>query len=357
MRSTAVGLAVMLAACGHKAEQPAPPAVVGKDAALPIAPGDAPAPSDAALALAPAPPLPAVPLGLPPLPETLQVDADEVALGEALFYDPRLSASGQESCATCHDPAHGFAGDAQRPAADGKPNLRRAPALVNLAWVRALAWDGRYASIADELPAHVKGQLGRAGEALVAALAGNAGYRAHFARIGDGAAPSAALAIRALAAYVLTRYAGDSPWDRAERDQTATAEEKAGYAVFSGKAQCSVCHTPPLYSDDGFHALGLIHLADEGRGRVDPTKPGAFRTPTLRGAASRPGFFHDGSAATLDAAIDWHLAGGVGQGADRSIIDPALQPVTLTAEERQQLGVFVRALTAIAPTPAPPVLP
>ena len=76
----------------------------------------------------------------------------------------------------------------------------------------------------------------------------------------------------------------------------------------------------------------------------------------LRGAAARARFFHDGSAASLDAAIDWHLAGGRGQGADPSVIDPGLSPVTLTTSERAQLGAFVAALTAGA-APARPTLP
>ena len=81
---------------------------------------------------------------------------------------------------------------------------------------------------------------------------------------------------------------------------------------------------------------------------------GGDRGRVGRGAALHPPYFHDGSAATLEAAIDWHLAGGVGQGAGRDVIDPALVPVTLTPPEREQLIAFVRALSAptaaVAPT-------
>jgi len=107
-----------------------------------------------------------------------------------------------------------------------------------------------------------------------------------------------------------------------------------------------VCHAPPLYTDLGYHRLGLIAVADEGRGRVDPSLRGAFATPTLRGAAARASFFHDGSAHSLDEAIDWHLAGGLGQGADPSIVD--VKKIALAPDERAQLGAFVRALTAEA---------
>ena len=193
------------------------------------------------------------------------------------------------------------------------------------------------------MPAHVKGQLGRELAESVPALDADPALHLQLARAGGA---TAEIALAALDAYVRTRYEGDAPWDRVERSPDAPADLKAGYELFTGKAQCAVCHTPPLYSDYKYHRLGLIAVPDEGRGRIDPVQTGAFATPTLRGAADRAGFFHDGSATTLDAAIDWHLAGGTGQGADKSIIDS--KPIKLTAAERTQLGAFVRALTASA---------
>ncbi len=301
-------------------------------------------PADAGIALPPAPPLPPPPDSLPKPKHPDYVTAEAVALGELLFWDTRLSIDNKMSCATCHDPAKGYAGGKRQNTASGKPNLRRAPTLVNLAWGKELGWDGRYGSLAEHLPAHVLGQMGSDLGAVVTRINAVAGYRAHFQRLGDGDADTDAV-VRALAAFTLTRYAGDAPWDRAERDPDAPKDLVAGYQLFQTKAQCSVCHTPPLYTDHEFHRLGLIASPDEGRGRVDDTRKGAFKTPTLRGAAQREGFFHDASAATLDAAIDWHLAGATGQGADPKIIDPAIKKITLSASERKQLVEFVRALT------------
>ncbi len=288
--------------------------------------------------IASAPALPELPLGLPPVPELANVTPENTALGALLFADKRLSASGKTACATCHDPAHGFAGATRQPTDAGKPNLRRAPALVNLAWSKEYGWDGRYTSLTDQLASHVKGQLGELGPAL-GKLDGEVAVE--LVRAGGA---TEAVAIAGLAAYVLTRYAGDSAWDRVERSPDAPAEIKAGYALFTGKAQCATCHAPPLYTDQAYHRLGLIASPDDGRGRTDPAQQGAFRTPTVRGAAARGGFFHDASATSLDAAIDWHLAGGIGQGADPSIVDKGLSKVALTPAERAQLGAFVRAL-------------
>lgn len=358
---------VLLAACGgKKAAEPTPKekkdAGAGSAAAIDARPGTQ---RRFSITLVPAPPLPEVPIGLPALPDgALEgVTPELVALGEHLFYERALSASGKTACGSCHDPAHGFAGGATSTTDAGKPNLRRAPALVDLAWRTAFGWDGRYTSLVEHLRAHAKGQLAADLATTAAALdEGNDTYHAHFVRVQAPTGtddPRADIAARALAAFVLTRYAGDAPWDRVERSADVPADLKAGYQLFTTKAQCATCHVPPLYTDLGFHRLGLIKTADEGRGRVDPAQQGAFATPSLRDAARRTAFFHDGSAPTLDAAIDWHLAGGTGQGADPSIIDKGLSKLALTATERAQLGAFVRALTstAPAPTPAAPVPP
>jgi cytochrome c peroxidase len=359
MRWAAALALVALAGCPRASERakPATPAPRGSDAtATPTATPDA-----LAVVLPPAPPLPAVPAGLPALPDTpvtSRPTPEAVALGQLLFYDARLARSGKTSCATCHDPAHDFAGAGRQPTATGEPNLRRAPPLVNLAWRTSFGCDGRYATLDDQLAAHVKGQLGDDLATSVLRIAPLPLYAAHFARLAAlDPRPAPALAETALASYVITRYAGGAPWDKVERAPARPAELEAGYKLFTGKAQCSVCHTPPLYTDLGFHRIGLVASPDPGRGLVDPKQAGAFATPTLRGAAAEPGFFHDGSAPTLDAAIDWHLAGGTGQRAARSLVDPALEKIALSPTERAQLGAFVRALTAAAPPPVPPALP
>lgn len=310
-----------------------------------------------ALQLPPAPPLPDVPAGLPPVP-AMTATPELVALGELLFHDARLSISGKVACASCHVPAEGYAGATRQDTAAGKANLRRAPTLVNLAWESELGWDGRSSSMEVFLGPHVRGQMGDDLPTSIARVAELPLYRAHFARTVTASADAVVTARQALEAFVLTRYSGGAPWDMLEKDPALPAGLKAGYLLFTGKAQCATCHPPPLYTDHAYHRLGLIATHDEGRGRTgDKTKLGAFRTPGLRGAAKRKGFFHDASAPSLAAAIDWHLAGGVGQGADRSLVDPALVKVTLTAEERANLGAFVEALTENAPAPAVPALP
>ena len=85
--------------------------------------GKLPRPDDAGAVLPPAPPLPRVPDSLPKpeLPEF--VTAEAVSLGELLVWDARLSINNRTSCATCHDPAHGYAGGKRHNTASGRPRL------------------------------------------------------------------------------------------------------------------------------------------------------------------------------------------------------------------------------------------
>ena len=354
-------LLLLLAGCPHHGHDDKKDATASPRPGLVDARARAPVADDG---LPPAPPLPPVPAGLPPLPDTPALSAvtpDALALGTLLFYEPRLSAGGRLACATCHDPAHGYSGAIDN-AADGKPNLRRTPALVNLAWATAFDWDGRYSSLDDLLPAHVHGQLGDALEPAAIRLAETPIYKAHFARVGG--APQDAVRT-ALAAFVLTRYAGDAPWDRREasarvpKPGVTPDPETAGYLLFTTKGQCAVCHTPPLYTDGGFHRIGKLGVPDEGRGRVDPSAKGAFKTPSLRGAAARAALFHTGDTATLDAAVDFYRQLGASEAHARhpDLVDDAAATIQLSAAEGVQLVAFLRALSAPAAVPPPPKLP
>lgn len=320
----------------------------------------APEPADAAAAadagaelralppLPPAPPLPSVPAGLSAPPANPRVTPEALALGALLFFDGRLAASGTRSCAGCHDPATGYAGNVQR-AADDKPNLRRTPTLANLAWATSLGWDGRYATFAEHLPPHIKGQLGAPLETVAARIAEVPVYQQHIARIGG--TPADAI-VRALEAYVMTRYEGDAPWDRIERTAltkpgSAAADPiVAGYQLFTGKAQCAVCHAPPLYTDERFHRVAPNPFRDPG----NKARGGGFKTPTLRGAAARKRFFHAGTASSLDEVVANYLQ-------PPADADAAAKNIRLAPDEVKQLVAFLTALTAHRPPPAKPVLP
>lgn len=281
---------LLLAACPkHTEQKPTEPRAKHDAAATPVVTADA-----VAVTLPPSPPLPAVPAGLPQPPPSDAITPDAVAYGALLFSDPALSKSGKTACATCHDPAHGYSGRVDTTDAGEKEALRT-PALVNLAWARSYGWDGKVSSLPQFLDAHVAREL------AMDVPPATPLYLAYNAKLG-GDRPW----IPALAAFVLTRYAGDSTWDRLERAPSRPKDVEAGYKVFTGRGECYHCHAPPLYTD-----LGI----DDG-----------YRTPTVRGAAQRPALLHDGSATTLEQLLDKHASS------------------KLSPSDKASLAAFVRAL-------------
>lgn len=316
----------------------------------------------APIALPPAPPLPPAPEGLP-APPTVAGTPEMVALGRLLFFDERLSRGRALACASCHAPDKSWSdGRVRAETAAGRLNLRHTPVLLNLAYVRQFFWDGRAPSLGHAIEAHWTGQLAVDAEAVARSLARIPAYRAHFFRA-FVQEPSGHGIVTALAAFVRTLTSGDAPWDRHERDATGSAvsaDARAGFVIFTEKAQCALCHPPPLYADGRVHNAGIggVHpdgrLLDPGRGRVteSPFELGAFRTPTLRGLMHSAPYFHDGSAADLEAAIEAHLTGSHVNGAS-----PHLRRVQLDAGERRQLIEFLKTLSPPASLYERPALP
>lgn len=285
----------------------------------------------------------------------------KIALGEQLFFDKRLSRTKAMSCETCHVPEKGWTdGLALSAKFDGSLNSRHTPTLIGVAYAPDLYWDGRAKGLEAQILAAWKGQMGADPEAVAKELDAIAGYKAAFARE-FGGPPSAEGIVRALASFVRTIHAGDTPWDRHPQDEKSLSRSRAGrgFKVFSEVAHCTLCHLPPLYSDTLFHNVGVGSAAEKpdlARGKIladaatkagQPVPPeaetlmGAFKTPSLRGAVSTPPYFHDGRTKTLEEAVDLMVKGGI----PNAHLDEKLKPARLTATERRELLAFLRSLT------------
>ena len=84
-----------------------------------------------------------------------------------------------------------------------------------------------------------------------------------------------------------------------------------------------------------------------------PVDRGAFKTPSLRNVPLTWPYFHDGSARTLDDAIEFYDDGG----GPNPNLDPRVQPLHLTESERHDLRAFLEALTGTLPKIAAPKRP
>ena len=279
-----------------------------------------------------------VPLGLDiymPVPEQNPLTPESVARGRQLFFDRRLSRDNSTSCATCHDPDHGFAGE--RTVAIGvfgRKGARNAPALINRGYGTIFFWDGRERSLEQQvlLPIVHPDEMDLRLE--------EAERRTGF--------PRAEIA-RALASYVRSIRSGGSRFDRfVNGDSLALSEiERKGLELFRGKANCVACHVGTSFTDEEFHNTGVAwregRLSDLGRAAVTGSVEhrGAFKTPTLREVARTAPYMHDGSLATLDDVIAFYDRGGN----PNPQLDSEIRPLHLTPSEKTTLIAFLRSLS------------
>ena len=319
------------------------------------APEPAPTPAPAP---APAASYPAIPRF-----EAMHVPPDnpmspaKVELGRQLYYDTRLSGDGKRSCYSCHVEERGLT-DGQ-PLAIGafdRTLTRSSPTMWNIGYHSQWYWDGRATTLEGQAKAAwnggnmgANGKDGPSMDQICATLNGIEGYRSQFQAV-FGAACTQDNVPQALAAFMRTIVSTDSPWIRyREGDQSALSEAaRRGHQLFDGKAQCGRCHSGALLTDLQFHNVGVgMDAKEPDLGRFTVTKEdrdrGAFKTPTLIDVSKSAPYFHNGSAATLEAAVDQMLAGGI---ANPWLDKANLQPVTLTKEEREDLLQFLRELTA-----------
>jgi cytochrome c peroxidase len=277
------------------------------------------------------------PQGFPELvtPESNLPTAERIELGRALFYDERLSRSGDVACASCHLQANAFADpNPQSHGVEGRLGKRNASALINEAWGKSFFWDGRALELDDTL------------EEVARRLNDDAALLAAFQRA--YASPPTPLTIpQALASFVRSLISSQSRYDAFKAGDTAalTEEERRGEQVFNGeRGECFHCHVGYNLTSQGYRNDGIAS-DDPDSGRFELTQKesdrGKFKTPTLRNIAVTAPYMHDGSLATLEAVVEQYDAGGRGH----ENTDPLIQPLALDASEKSDLVAFLRALT------------
>ena len=281
------------------------------------------------------------------------------ALGEQLFFDPRLSANGTMSCATCHNPAFSWQ-DGQKVAFGHAENRlpRATPTLLDLAWCDLMMWDGRKNDLEDQAsgPVSTPAEMGGSLDGAAARVGALPAYRDAFQAIFGGPVTFPRIA-RALATFERTLVSNQAPFDRwiAGDQQAIDARAKRGFVLFNGRAHCAACHSGWRFTDDAFHDIGL-RSDDPGRGRQVPDEPvlmHAFKTPTLRNVALRAPYMHDGSLSTLRDVIVEYDTGFI----DRPSLSPDMHRLGLSDRDKDDLVAFLRTLTSVDDTVATPNLP
>jgi len=253
---------------------------------------------------------------------------EKIELGRQLFYDRRLSRDQSVACASCHDPERAYSdGRAVAVGVFGRGGRRNAPALLNRGYGRLFFWDGRTASLEEQvlLPIQDSNEM-------------DLPITEASARV--NLAPEEIS--RALASFVRSILSGNSRFDRfIDGDRSAlSADEQAGLQLFRGKGDCIACHVGPNFTDERLHNTGIAwrdgKFADSGAGHGD------FKTPTLREVARTGPYMHDGSLTGLDEVVDYYNRGGNAN----PQLDPELHPLHLSVDEKRRLVQFLRSLSS-----------
>ena len=254
-----------------------------------------------------------------PIPDDVGVHLEKVALGRALFHDPRLSKDNTTACVSCHDLASG--GDDGRKVSvgvEGRSGPINAPTVFNVALNFKQFWDGRANTLEQQIdgPVQAPFELGSLWPEVIAKLHQHESYPGRFkALYPDGI--NRENVKNAIAEYMRSLTTPNSRFDRwlGGDEDAPTEPEKHGYALFKHYG-CVSCHQGANVDGNMFQVFGVLNNyftkrgniteADLGRYNVtgNPADRHAFKVPSLRVAAHTAPYLHDGSAATSRDAVD-----------------------------------------------------
>ena len=281
-------------------------------------------------------------------------------LGKQLFFDPRLSQSGQISCANCHDPELAFA-DGRRVAYghDRQLGVRNSSTLLNIVYAKHLFWDGRAETLEEQVKSPIENpvEMNLHTKLAVKRIAKIKGYKEFFKKaFGDEKVTDDKIT-KAIATFERTLISPKSRFDKfvAGKKDELTDSEINGLHLFRTKANCINCHNTPYFSDQKFHNIGLTYFGREYQdlGKYDFTKKGEdvgkFKTPTLREISQTAPYMHNGLFPNIRGVLNMYNAGMPTE--KRTVANlpspqksSMLEPLKLTETELTDLENFLKTL-------------
>lgn len=291
---------------------------------------------------------------------------EKIALGKKLFNDPVLSGNNTRSCASCHHADKAFTDGLERAVSlDGKSMIQRnTPTLSNIAFQRVFFADSRVSYLEDQAVAVIKNENEMHGSLEKSALAiqKNAQYVQSFKKAFPKGEINEFAIKNALGSYIRSLSKYDSKFDRFMQNKTNfTADEKAGFNLFAGKAKCATCHfipltngtVPPNFDRSESEILGVPDRnkkLDGDLGKFVITQAAihknSFKTPTIRNIELTAPYMHNGVYKTLEEVIDFYNeGGGLGKGFDIPNQTLPEDKLNLSDQEKKQLITFMKTLT------------
>ena len=288
--------------------------------------------------------------GEPVRPIDLSVDVDEakVALGFALFHDPRLSVDNTVSCATCHAlETAGVDNHQYSHGVDDQLGGVNAPTVYNAVYNFVQFWDGRAKTLADQAAGPPLNPVEMASESfdqIIAKLAADKQFAKAFNAVYPDGLTEANItdAIEEFERTLITPNSRFDKWLRGD-DSAISAEELTGYDLFK-KYDCATCHVGQNLGGQSYELMGLrrhyfadrgLELTHEDNGRYKETQlerdRHRFKVPGLRNVEHTWPYYHDGTRETLEDAVR-----------DMGIYQSG---VDLTDTEVNQITSFLKTLT------------
>lgn len=299
----------------------------------------------------------------PVYPKSEPYSVEKAELGKRLFFDPRLSGSGQIACASCHDADLAWADGRTTSFGHGRLTLKRnAPAILNAGFAKSLFWDGRAATLEQQAIAVFLNpeEMNGTEKDIVAKLSGYPQYLNMFKAAFGTPEVTLQRVGAAVATFERGIVGGRSRFDaflKGKPDALSDAEVR-GFHLFRTDARCANCHHGPLMTDDKFHDIGLSYYGrkyeDLGRYRVTraASDVGAFRTPSLRNVGRTAPYMHNGLF-PLRGVLNMYNAGSptLRKPANLPVDAPPfptkshlLKPLRLNAHDLDDLEAFLLAL-------------
>lgn len=274
-------------------------------------------------------------------------------LGKKLFFDPRLSANGKMSCATCHQPERAFTnGERVAKGVHGDSGERNVPTLINRNGTRRQFWDGRVDSLEDQVAVVITSSHEMAADfqEVLKRLRADANYPGLFKNAFGAEGIDVTKIARAIADFERTLSAGEAPYDRylAGDKKAMSAEQVRGMNLFFNEFKCATCHSGPNFSDEELRAR--CYPATNNLSQFLPIqieKSKWVKTPTLRNLKYTAPYMHSGALDTIDQVVDFYSP-SFQVGEDR-LPNTHLPIVKINSQQRKEVVEFLKALSAEKP--------
>jgi cytochrome c peroxidase len=234
--------------------------------------------------------------------------------------------------------------------------------LFNLAWHPVFFWDGRAASLEEQVfhPVRDYNEMNLDWHEAARRLKQSRPYRKRFRAAFGRAQIDSVLVARAVAQFLRTLISNRSKYDRVMEGMAFfTKDEFDGFNLVNDQTRgdCIHCHstdgdglgTRLVFSNNGLDAaVNPQEYADPGRGAVtgQPADNGKFMVPSLRNLAFTAPYMHDGRFRTLEEVIDFY-SDGVQRGVNTDAkMEYAHQGgVNLTSDEKKKVLAFLLTLS------------